>query len=104
MGYYNRGDTMELILDYVVDGIPLEEYEPAEIEFSIGPKRYTLTDGDITIDEDTGKYMVFVSQEDTFAMSNNVTEYQLRVKKGIEVGSESIQRIPIGRTISKEIL
>ena len=91
MADHRKGDTIILLLDYTVDGTPLEEYNPDEIEFYLG------------IDSDTGKYMIFVTQSVTFALSN-IVDYQMRVKKGTEVVSIPITKIAIGNTISTTVL
>ena len=97
----NQGDTIHLILDYKVNDTPLEQANPSEIEVYIGDNRYTLTDGDIVIEG--GKYGIDLSQEDTFAIKRGAA-FQLRVKIGSEVGSTTIEWIPIGKAISKEVL
>ena len=97
----NQGDTIHLILDYTVNDTPLEQANQDEIEVYIGQTRYTLTDGDIVIEG--GKYGIDLSQEDTFALKRGAA-FQLRVKIGTEVGSTSIEWIPIGSTISREVL
>lgn len=97
---YNQGDTITFILDYTIDDVPLEEYEANEIEFSIGAKRYTLSGGDIAIDETTGKYAVSISQSDSLTL-DSVANYQIRIQKNGEVVSSEIDWILLGRTISK---
>lgn len=97
---YNQGDTITFLLDYTIDETPLSEYNPDEIEFSIGEKRYTLTNGDIGIDESSGKYAVSLSQADSFNMGN-VTKYQIRIKKDGEVVSSGVERILLGSSISR---
>lgn len=106
MAYYNCGDTMILYLDYTVDGIPLVEFQPDEIEFTVGSNIYTLTgtNNTIELDTDVNKYKVFLDQEATFALMENVCEYQLRVKKDGEVGSEKVQKMPIGKTLSNNVI
>ena len=55
----NRGDTLYIILDYTVDDAPITEGQFDEIEFSIGNKQYTMTDGDIEWDSDLSKYCLY---------------------------------------------
>lgn len=100
---YNHGDTIELLLDLTVDDIPLEEFGADEIEFYIGPNRYLLSDGDMEIDPELGKYKIFLTQEATFAL-DSVAEYQIRIRKGIDVVSGSISKVKIGPTISKIVI
>lgn len=95
----NHGDTLKVILDYIVDGAPLAESNCDEIEFSIGSKRYTLTGGTVVLDPGTNFYTVALSQEDTFALKD-ANKYQLRVKKGTSVGSSPALTMVFGGTIS----
>lgn len=100
---YNNGDTLQLLLDYTVNGDPLEEYEPDEIEFCIGDNRFLLSDGTVSIDEATGKYSVSVSQSESFLLSA-LTWYQIRIRKGTEVISSGMDKLNIGPSISDEVV
>lgn len=97
----NRGDTLDIVLAYTVDGEPIQEGDFDEIEFSIGSKRYTLTDGDITWDEGEG-YIISIGQEDTLDMGR--AEYQVRFKKGSKVISSSVNTLILGKSISKTVI
>lgn len=97
----NRGDTLDILLAYTVDGEPIHEGDFDEIEFSIGAKRYTLTDGDITWDEEQG-YIISIGQEDTLDMGR--AEYQVRFKKGSKVISSSVNTLTLGKSISKTVI
>lgn len=99
----NKGDTIRIILDYTVNGQAISEGEFDEIEFTLGKKQYTLTKHDIVWDSEIEKYVVFASQSDTFAFGVNVP-YQLRVRKGIDVGSTNINNMLIGPVISNTII
>lgn len=100
---YNKGDTITLLLEYTINETPLEEYEADEIEFCIGSDRFLLSDGDIEIDEATGKYAIHISQEQTFAMSPQ-SWYQIRIRKGAEVVSSAMQLLGVGGSISTEVI
>ena len=100
---YNQGDTITFILDYTVNDASLVSYNPDEIEFCIGDKTYTKTDGDIAIDSDSGKYAVNIGQADSFDF-DRTTKYQIRIKKGSVVVSSSIERMIIGDSISRTVL
>ena len=43
----NKGDTINIYLNYTLDGDPITEGSLDEIEFTIGSHRYTLTGGEI---------------------------------------------------------
>lgn len=99
----NKGDTIEIVLAYTVDGEPLAQGDFDEIEFSIGTKRYTLTHEDITWDGDLGAYTLFIGQADSFAIGGQAS-YQVRFKKGSKVVSSNIQHLVLGGTISKKVI
>lgn len=96
----NSGDTVKIILNYTVDGVPIAQGDFDEIEFCIGSKRYLLSKGDIVWDATAGAYTVSLSQADTFAL-NGTHNYQIRLKKDGEVVSSGISIINFGRSISK---
>lgn len=100
----NKGDTLDFELAYTVDGEPIVEGQFAEIEFSIGPKRYTLTDGDITWDNEIEKYILSIGQADSFALGG-IADYQIRFKTAAgKVISSSINKFVLGGTISKTVI
>ena len=99
----NSGDTVKIILNYTVDGVPISEGAFDEIEFSIGRKRYTLSDEKIAWDEAAGAYSITLTQEDTFALAGD-QRYQIRLKKDGEVVSSGISVVNIGRSISKRVI
>lgn len=99
----NRGDTVQILLQYTVEGEAIQEGEFDEIEFSIGSKRFTLTDGDIVWDSEQEAYTIQLSQEDTIALPG-VQKYQVRFKKDGKVISSDIDTVEFGKSISEEIL
>ena len=99
----NRGDTYYISLDYTVNGVPLEEAELDEIEFYYGTNRFLLSKGEIAIDPETGKYVVFIEQEPSFDLEDK-TQYQIRVKKGNIVSSPKIDKTKIVEAISREVI
>jgi len=99
----NRGDTIDVSLAYTIDGEPITEGQCDEIEVYIGENRYTLTGGDIVWDSAQAKYTIFVDQEDSFKLTQK-TEYQVRFKLGAKVISSNIKYMPIGKTLSNEVI
>lgn len=97
----NLGDTYLIDLDYTVNGVSLADFEPDEIEFYFGPNRFLLSDGSITLNEETRTYQVFVDQEQSFKLNTKWTEYQIRIKKGEFVSSPCINGTAIGNAISR---
>ena len=99
----NKGDTVPILLNYTIDGTPIEEMALDEIEFSLADLSYRLTEGQIAIDPASGKYRLMLSQETTLAL-DNVTDFQVRFKKGTDVTSTGINLIVLGDSKSKEVL
>lgn len=102
--YMNRGDTLYIQLDYTVNDEPLIQNDWDEIEFSFGDKQYSLSNGDIVWDNELEKYCVFIDQEDTFALKNFVTHYQIRLKKDGEVISDNVKPFAVGKVISRKVI
>lgn len=99
----NSGDTITIYLNYTIDGAPIAENDFDEIEFTIGRKRFTLSDGGIVWDEDAAAFAIGLSQADTIDMVDK-NYYQIRLKKDDVVVSSDINVISIGNSLSKRIL
>ena len=99
----NKGDTINIYLNYTLYGNPILEGDLDEIEFTMGSHRYTLTDGDIVWDDNAQLYMVKMSQEDTFDLKST-TRYQLRVRSGNDVGSTDVEESELGDVLSKVVI
>ena len=95
----NRGDTLPIVLDYTINGIPIEEWDLDEIEFMLGSRQFLLSKGDITQDPETGKYQLIIGQETSLQIGGS-TRYQIRFKKDGEVTSSDIDIIKIGASLS----
>lgn len=119
---FNRGDTAYLLLDYTVNGEPMQEGEYQELELQINVQgnyrsiKKLLSVGDIFwddnytyIDADGNEqtfsgYIVSLDQDDTFLVSQGQAEIQLRVLIDGEVGSSQIEELNIGNALSDEVL
>lgn len=99
----NKGDTINIYLNYTLDGDPITEGSLDEIEFTIGSHRYTLTGGEIVWDDNASLYMVKMPQEDTFSLKST-TRYQLRVRQGDDVGSTDVEEADLGDVLSKVVI
>jgi hypothetical protein len=99
----NKGDTINIYLNYTLDGNPILEGDLDEIEFTMGSHRYTLTDGDIVWDDNAQLYMIKMPQEDTFDLKST-TRYQLRVRKDNDVGSTDVEESELGDVLSKVVI
>ena len=62
------GDCYALPIGVTLDEGTVGASTFAEIEVMIGSVRKTLTDGDITFDENTKEFLVLLSQEETFSL------------------------------------
>ena len=99
----NKGDTISFILDYTLNGEPLEKDAYDVIEFAIGEKIFKTTDNKIVWDDEKGKYVINLTQEESFELPN-IVKHQIRIKTNGEVVSSPIETLRLGNTISKEIL
>lgn len=117
----NRGDTVCLLLNYSLNGDPLQEGAYQEIELQINKQgiynavKKTLSDGSIVWGEvsyldDEGQAQTFtgyyanLSQEETFRLSSGASNIQLRIMLNDEVGSSAISSINLGQVLSSQIL
>lgn len=122
MDYLNSGDTVYLLLDYLVNGEPMQEGVYQEIELQINKednfravkKLYSLgeivymtdmqyEDAEGQVQSYTG-YVCSLSQDDTFKISSGISEIQLRVMLNGEVGSAKCKSLDIGKVLSHRVL
>lgn len=119
---FNRGDTAYLLLNYTLNGEPLQQDAYQEIEFQINKqgnlnaikKLYSTGDifwsSDFTYVDEEGQEQSFVgyvcklSQEETFALSDGISDVQLRVMLNDEVGSSAYSQLDIGKVLSRKVL
>ena len=109
----NKGDTISLVLDFLIDNKdPLEKDAYHEMELQLNEEGGTrksikllLSTGDIEWDDELGKYVVSLTQEQTFKLPNNM-EYQLRILDELseEVYSSCIGHFCLGDVLSKKVL
>ena len=116
----NRGDTVSLMLDYQVNGSPLEEGAYSEMELQINNENSSkaikklLSDGGIawkTINyENNGStetftgYVAELSQEETFKLSAGQSMVQLRIRIGNQVGSSESSMFMLGAVLSTKVI
>lgn len=119
---FNKGDTAYLLLDFNVNGQPMQEGEYQELELQINVQgnyraiKKLLSKGEIFWDsgytyldaegnEQTfAGYIASLDQDDTFLISQGKAEVQLRVLIDGEVGSSPIAELIIGDALSDEVL
>lgn len=115
----NRGDTAFLMLNYTINGEPLEEGAYQEIELQLNSSRAsvrkTYTNGDIewktlTYLDNEGHeqtfegYICHLNQNDTFKLDEYDLFVQLRIMVDNEVGSSEITNIDLGKVLSNKVL
>ena len=116
----NRGDTISLMLDYQVNGSPLEQGAYDEMELQINNQNSSkaikklLSDGTIVwktvnySDDGVAKsftgYVADLDQEETFKLSAGQSMVQLRIKIGNQVGSSNSSVFTLGAVLSSKIL
>lgn len=106
----NKGDTLDIVIDYTIDGeaFAKDQFQEIELQFEnqYDSSKYVkllLSNGDITWDEEAGKYVTALTQEQTFRLSP-VCNYQLRVMAGDIVVSSEIGSMTMGDTLSRKVL
>lgn len=112
----NKGDTLQITLNYTINGTPLEKDAYDDIELQLNSQSGTnsvkllLSAGDISYDDSTSKYKTFLSQSQTFKLKQSALnetsdiEYQLRILIGTKVISSSVGTFTLGPVLSKKVL
>lgn len=117
----NRGDTAYLMLNYTINGDPLQEGAYEEIELQLNPQsnsrnvKKLLSEGDIEwatmtyvdehgVEQQFTGYIARLSQEETFIFNEGDVEAQLRILWGDDVGSSAITSFILGKALSCEVL
>jgi len=116
----NRGDTVSLMLDYQVNGSPLQPGAYDEMELQINNQnsakaiKKLLSEGGIvwkTINYSEGGathtftgYVAELDQEETFKLSAGQSMVQLRLKIGDQVGSSGDSVLTLGAVLSSRVL
>ena len=112
-----QGDTITLLLDYQLNGVPLNDVVGIqEMELQINKQggnkaiKKLLSEGGITRETVTLSdgttftgYIVRLSQSETFSVGSNLS-CQLRIKKDNEVGSSSQTMIDSDAILSTQVL
>ena len=111
-----QGDTITLLLDYQLNGVPLNDVgDIQEMELQINKQggskaiKKLLSSGEIekgTLETTNGTYTgyyVRLSQSETFSLGASLS-CQLRVKKDDEVGSSSQTMINSDAVLSTQVL
>lgn len=107
----NKGDTLDITLNYQVNGEDITEdmFDEVELqlEFEKNSNQIKLlkSEGGITWDDSIKKYVTHLTQSDTFKFSQvGKVRYQLRVLEEGNVYSSEIGSFEIGDVLSRKIL
>lgn len=120
MRLFNEGDTACLMLNYQLNGNPLERGAYQEIEFQINDQAHSnsikklLSKGEIewatvtyiedNIEKTFEGYICYLTQEDTFKLKQGDSKCQIRIMMGNEVGSSDFCNINLGNALSMKVL
>ena len=99
----NKGDTIDILLNYTVDGETITEGYLDEIEFTIGSHQYTISNGGVVWDANAQMYKVKLHQDETFDLKQT-TRWQLRVRKGTDVCSTDVAEVDLGEVLSRTVI
>lgn len=112
----NKGDTLQLTLNYTLNGNALEKDAYDDMELQLNSQsgsnsvKLLLSNGDIGYDESSSKYKAFLSQAQTFKLKqselneDSEIEYQLRILIGTKVISSGVSTFTLGPVLSKKVL
>ena len=112
----NKGDTVNLLLDYQINDEPLQRDAYQEIELQINKDtsqksiKKTLSSGEIkweTVEYDGGTfegYVVHLTQSETISLGAGQAMVQIRVKMNGEVGSSASSMFSLGDALSTSVL
>ncbi len=98
-----RGDTVDITLNFAVDGQTVTEGMLDEIQYTLGEKDYLLSRGEVYWDDNSGMYHVFIPQADTFALKLTTIQ-QIRIRMGTTVGSTDQLEVEIGDTKTRRVI
>lgn len=99
----NKGDTVHLLLDYRINGDPLQFNAYNEIEFVLAGLTFRLSEGRVYWSELEELYCIDLSQEETMKLLPE-SAYQIRIKIGDEVISSDVSTLEVGKVLSRDIL
>lgn len=108
----NRGDAQYIELTITIDGVPITEDYPDEIELTFNHEecpsnnsvRKLLSKGEIEWNDLNDKFQTFLTQADTFKMKSGSNTWQIRVMKDDIVISSKQGVINLGDSNSRKEL
>lgn len=104
----NRGDAGCLLLNIKINGTPITQNYPDNIEltFSVANAKITKTlkNAEIVWNTEKSCFQTILTQADTFKMVAGNNPWQIRVLKDDNVVSSRVGAFNLGETISKDVL
>lgn len=103
----NRGDTIQFVLDFTINGEPLVNGAYDEIEIQLNKQsaqngiKLLLSEGRIVWDGE--HYVASLTQKESMKLSSS-SEYQVRISMNGMVISSDIEQFEIGNVLSSRIL
>ena len=104
--WLKQGDAYGIPVAITLDGVPLDIEEVDTVEVCIGTLRKVYP-GEVTYDDESGKFSFPVTQEETFSMKEGgAVPVDIRVKfaSGEVIGARGVQYMPVFEAISGEVL
>ena len=93
----NKGNTVYIVLDEMLDGEPLENKQFDKMELFTSKRKYALNDGKIIWDSNLSRYCIF-AQLDSFKPDSDAS-YTLQLLNGKDLICTKIKRLFVGNTI-----
>lgn len=103
----NKGDSLDIMLNFTVNGAPLEKDAYDELELQLGIQnewasvKLLMSEGRIEFDDELGKYVAHLKQKETFQLPS-LLKYQLRVRIGDDVASSDVRTLNLGDALSRK--
>lgn len=100
-----QGDQFRLPISlfYELDGSPITIESVQDVEVCVGKVRKTMAD-DVTFDADTNNFYVYLTQEETFGLRNEVSvQARILFKSGDVLGIQ-LGTVYFERSTSREVL
>lgn len=100
-----QGDQFRLPIElsYESDGSPITAEQVQDVEVCVGRVRKTMSDG-VSFDSNTGRFYVYLTQNETFTMRNEVAvQARIFFKSGDVLGIK-LGIVVFDKSASREVL
>lgn len=101
-----QGDSKSLVIQIKKgDGTPVTASDVADVEVTVGTIKKRLSQGAVAFEEDSGKWYVPLTQEETFKFPASHVAAQVRVVwPGGAVQGVSLGHVNVLNSLSREVL